>query len=140
MQYLEEWRKSMMKRTSRLSFLLVAVVTMGLVSGLVVPAPAETADNHFLYSAQSNSLWVLNKTTRKLMLTIFENPGYVWKSRKGSVPDDFNLENAVLIAVGSRGKFVFLCDQITGKVLFFNVTGDGFIERYSEFDGAKELK
>lgn len=127
-----------MKRTAK----IVVSCVLGALFFLASPAPALRAEegDRFIFAAKSNNLWILNKEKRKVMYAIFEKPSYMWKTSAVTVPKEFDLDHSILLAVGNRGKFAFLCDKMTGKVTFFLVNGDGYIERYMDFEPPRSMK
>jgi len=97
-------------------------------------------EGNFIFSAQSNSIWVLNTSTKKLIFVQFKKPDNIWKSNQITVPIDFNLNKCVLKAVGSRGSFAFLCDRSSGMTTFYEVKKDHSIEAYIVVNVGEDLK
>jgi hypothetical protein len=119
------------------AFLFVIMVTMTTVN--VSPAFSE-GDGTLLFSTESNSIWVLNKMTKKLIFMRFIKPDEVWKSNTITIPADFNVENCRIKAVGSRGSYVFLIDQSQGLVTFFQAQKDHTINGYIVVPVSEDLK
>ena len=98
------------------------------------------SEGNFMFSAESNSIWVLNTSTKKLIFVQFKEPDKVWKSNQITVPKDFNLDKCVLKAVGSRGTFAFLCDRSSGMTTLYKVNKDHSIEAYQVVNIGEDLK
>jgi hypothetical protein len=120
-------------------FVLVTVcVTLILMGVLVNPASACSGGN-FILSAQSNSIWVLNKSSRKMMFIQLEEKE-VWKSHTITIPAGFDMEKCKLEAVGGRGTSVFLYDKTSGKVTLYKVKKDHTIHQFPVVDAGADLK
>jgi hypothetical protein len=98
------------------------------------------SEGNFMFSAEANSIWVLNISTKKLIFVQFKKPDEVWKSNQITVPIDFNLDTCVLKAVGTRGSFVFLCDRSSGMTTFYEVKKDHSIQAYQVVNIGEDLK
>jgi hypothetical protein len=100
------------------------------------------ADDHgkLIFSAESNSIWVLNTSTKKLIFVQFEEPNKTWESTPITVPIEFNLDKCVLKAVGVRGTSVFLYDTSSGKITLYKVKGDHTIASFKMVDVSANLK
>lgn len=129
--------KSMYRRFEQ--FVLVGVcVTVILMGVLVNPASAGGGGN-FILSAQSNSIWVLNKSSRKMMFMQIEEEE-VWKSHTTTIPAGFDIDKCRLEAVGGRGTSVFLYDKSSGKVTLFKAMKDHTIHQFQVVDAGADLK
>ena len=73
-------------------------------------ALAESGDK-YIVSIISNGGWALNKVSRKLMFFRYTDPQETWTTNPIVLPQDIDLNNCVLQAVGSRGTSVFLYDK-----------------------------
>ncbi len=118
-------------------FALFAMCVGGIV--FVNPTFAGSGDN-FLSSAESNSIWVLNKSTRKMIFVQFKKTDRVWKSNQITVPANYNLDRSELRAVGSRGTSVFLFDKDTGLTTLYSVNKDRSVARYPLVDVQQDLR
>ena len=98
------------------------------------------SESDFLFSAQSNSIWTLKKSTRKLIFMKFEKHNITWKSNTIIVPPEFSLNESELRSVGARGTAVFLCDKSSGLITFFSVQKDHSIESYIVVSVDEDLK
>jgi hypothetical protein len=92
------------------------------------------------FSAESNSIWVLNTSTKKLIFVQFEEPHKTWESTPITVPVDFNLDKCVLKAVGARGTSVFLFDKSSGKTTLYKVKSDHSVASFQVVDVSAYLK
>lgn len=119
------------------AFTLLAMSVTVLV--FVNTAYAESGDD-FIYSSQSNSIWVLSKSTRKMIYVQFAKEDALWKSNQVPVPANFNLDKCVLKAVGSRGGSVFLCDKSSGMITLYQVNKDQSVRQFRVVDVGKDLK
>jgi len=117
------------------TFLMMCLISIMSVS----IASAESEDN-FIFSAQSNSIWVLNKSTRKMIFLQFKEPDEIWKSNQVTIPVDFNLAKCVLKAVGSRGTCVFLYDKFSGMTTFYKAKKDHSVLKYIVVNIEEDLK
>ena len=117
-----------------------ALLMMCVISVIRVgTASAESGDN-FIFSAQSNSIWVLNKSTKQMIFVQFQKEDKVWKSNQVTVPASFNLDKSVLKAVGGRGTSVFLYDKASGMTTLYRVNKDHSVAKYTVVDTGKDLK
>ena len=119
--------------------LVMMCVAMMLAGVLMDRASAESGDN-FILSAVSNSAWILNKSNGKMMFIRFQEKDELWKSNIVTIPAGFNVDKCVLVAVGSRGTSVFLTDQASGKMTFYNVKKDFSVEQFQVVDAGADLK
>ena len=122
--------------------LLSAVLLLGaalLVLNPIIASSAESQGN-FIFSALSNSIWVLNKSTRKIIFVQFKKPDAIWKSNQVTVPVDFNLDKCVLKAVGGRGTSVFLYDKSSAMATFYQVKKDHSVDKFMMVNIGEDLK
>lgn len=119
--------------------LVMMCVAMMLAGVLMDRASAESGDN-FILSAVSNSAWILNKSNGKMMFIRFQEKDELWKSNVVTIPAGFNVDKCALVAVGSRGTSVFLTDQASGKMTFYNVKKDFSVEQFQVVDVGADLK
>ena len=121
----------------------LVVVTLLVTSGINVPSVsvsyAENGDN-FICSALSNSIWILNKSTKKLMFVKFLEADELWKSYPVIVPSSFDLEKCMLESVGSRGGSVFLCDRSSGMTTLYQVKKDRSVQQFLVVNTGEDLK
>jgi hypothetical protein len=86
----------------------ILFLSTALVWGTLYPGSASAQDNdNFVFSASSNSTWVLDKTTKKLIYMQFLKEDMVWKSKTVIIPEAVNLRESKLEAVGARGTGLF---------------------------------
>lgn len=97
-------------------------------------------EGNYIVSASHSSVWALNKSTRKLMFLKYQDENKVWKSDQITVPTDVDLNNTLLIATGREGTQVFLYDNSSGLVTFYEVKKDRSIKKYISVDLASDLK
>ena len=100
---------------------LLMTFAIGMISA--DGASAENAGN-LMFSAHSNSVWVINKSTRKMIFIRFLNEDDIWKSNDVSIQADFNLDKCTLRAVGARGASAFLCDTSSGLITIYQAQKD----------------
>ncbi|MBT8490477.1 MAG: hypothetical protein KJN62_05475 [Deltaproteobacteria bacterium] len=109
----------------------VAMLVIMISMSAIFVSPAFSADDgNLLFSAESNSIWVLNKAKKKLIYMRFIKPDEVWKSNPVPIPAEFNVEKCKITAVGRIGDFVFLIDQSQGLVTFFQAQKDHTVDGY----------
>ncbi len=101
--------------------------------------PVQGGDN-FLSSAESNSIWVINKSTRKMVFVQFQKEDKVWKSNQVTVPPSYNMDTSELKAVGSRGTSVFLFDKDLGLITLYRVNKDRTVASYPLVHMQQDLK
>jgi hypothetical protein len=118
-------------------FILFAFLAIGTFTS--APANAGT-DSDYLFSSKSNNTWILQKTTRKMILVNFEKTDRIWKSDVITIPDEFNLDNCVITAVGMRGTSVFLFDESSSLITLFSANDDGSIKTYLAGELKEDLK
>lgn len=97
-------------------------------------------EGNLIFSAESNSIWVLNTSTKKMIFVQFEEPDKVWKSNQITVPMDFNLDQCVLKAVGARGTSVFLFDKSSGMTTLYKVKSDHSVVAFQNVNIGGDLK
>ena len=84
----------------------------------------------YIFSAQANSVWVLNKTTRKMMFLKFEKQDKVWKSDSFQIPATYNIDHCAFQIVGRRGQAVLVFDTSSGAAEVYEVKSNHTIETY----------
>jgi len=97
------------------------------------------AESDLMFSAMSNSIWVLKKSTRKLIFIQFKSKTKTWKSNPIEVPQEFNLDECELVAVGSRGTSVHLYDKSSGLITLFDVAKNHTVTIFSVVNASNEL-
>lgn len=107
-------------------FTCILVYVVGLASINVVFGQS---DKSYSFSADGNSVWVLNKATRKMMFVRLEKKK-TWKSTPFSVPASYNVEDCQFQVVGRRGQAVFLFDTFSGMAAVYRVKSDHSVEKY----------
>ena len=83
-----------MRKTIIMLGICVLLVSVVIQTGANQAAWAEEGD--FLFSAISNNTWVLDKSSRQLILVNFEDSEKVWKSQPITIPEGFNLNGCRL--------------------------------------------
>ena len=116
------------------------LLLLGLSSLNFINVAFAESESNLIFSAESNSIWVLNTSTKKLIFVQFEEPDKVWKSYQITVPIDFNLDKCVLKAVGARGTSVFLFDKSSGMTTFYKVKKDHSILAFQVVNIGGDLK
>jgi hypothetical protein len=76
-------------------FILFAFLAIGT---LISASATAGTDSDYLFSFKSNNTWILQKSTRKMILVNFEKTDQIWKSDVITIPDGFNLDNCVITA------------------------------------------
>ena len=119
------------------SVICISVLIFSLT--IVDVAWAQRGEN-FIVAIRHSSMWAVNKSTRKLMFLKYQEENKVWKSDQITVPTDIDLNNTLLLATGREGTQVFLYDQASGLVTFYEVQKDRSIKKYISVDLANDLK
>ena len=117
-----------------------AFFTMCLISVMFVSIASAESEGNFIFSAESNSIWVLNKSTRKMIFVQFKKPDKIWKSNQVTVPVNFNLDKCELKAVGGRGTSVFLYDKSSAMTTFYQVQKDHSVNQFMVINIGEDLK
>jgi hypothetical protein len=124
-----------------------AIILMGiwvlLLSGVIQTGGNQAVwaeEGTFLFSSVSNNTWVLDKSSRQLILVNFEKTDDVWKSQPLTIPEGFNLDECKLMAVGARGTAVFLADTSSGLVTFYDAQKNGTIMKFQVVNIKEALK
>lgn len=118
---------------------IVCISTLVFSLTIVNVAWAESGAN-FIVAIRHSSMWAVNKSTRKLMFLKYQEENKVWKSDPITVPTDVDLDNTSLIATGREGTQVFLYDQASGFITFYEVQKDRSIKKFVNVELATELK
>ena len=121
------------------------IISCFLVSFIAVTVfPVNTAfaesDNDYLFSSKSNNTWVLKKSTRKMVLVNFEKKNQLWKSKVITIPEEFNVNECIITAVGMRGTTVSLFDASSGLLTLYSAGDDGSIKTYLTGSLKEDLK
>jgi hypothetical protein len=116
---------------------LIVVLGFGLIVGADAPA---WAGEDFLFSGESNNVWVVNKATKKMVFVQFQKEETIWKSNLVTLPSDLNMDALKIQAVGSRGTSVIVSDKSSGRVTMYTVNDDRSVRKYVTVDIAAELK
>ena len=98
------------------------------------------SEGNFIIATRQSCMWALNKSTRKLMFLKYQDENMVWKSDPITVPSNLNLDKSVLIVTGRENTQVFLYDESSGFVTFYEVKKDRSIKKYVSVDLTSELK
>lgn len=98
------------------------------------------SESNFIISTGHVSMWVINKSTRKLMFLKYQDENKVWQSDQITVPSNIDLNNTVLIATGREATLAFLYDESSGFVTLYEVKKDRSIKKYVSVDLTSELK
>ena len=104
--------------------ILVLVLSMGDI------ASAQVGDK-FIVSLKSNTGWIINKTTRKVMFFKYTRKATLWKSNLQILPADIDLDNCVLQSVGDAA---FLYDKSSGVIRFYQPLKDGSIMAFPDIN------
>ena len=118
---------------------LICLLVCVLSPSLSKKASAQVGDK-FIVSLLSNSGWVINKNTRKLMFFRYTRKATLWKSNQQILPADIDLDNCVLKAVGNRGDAVYLYDKSSGIIRLFQPLKDGSIMAFPDINLEVETK
>jgi hypothetical protein len=118
----------------------LVIFTLCLVGSTFTTTALAQYGDDILVSFESNSGWVLSKTTRKLMFFRYTDDNVVWQSNTTTVPSNIDLNNSIFDCVGSRGVAVFLYDRTSGIIYFFQVLKDHSIMQYVSFDAKGAVK
>jgi hypothetical protein len=121
-------------------FVLVTVCMSIIVVGVLVNRASAESGDRFVLSAVSNSAWILNKSNGKMIFIRFQEKDELWKSNVVTIPAGFNVDQCTLMAVGSRGTSVFLTDQASGKITFYEVKKNFSVEQFQVVDAGADLK
>jgi hypothetical protein len=119
------------------SIIFISVLVFSLT--IVEVAWAKQGEN-FIISTRRSCVWALNKSTRKLMFLKYQDENKVWKSDQITVPSNIDLNNSLLIATGREGTQVFLYDNSSGLITFYEVEKDRSIKKFVSVDLAGDLK
>lgn len=119
------------------SIICISVLVFSLT--IVDVGWAQQGEN-FIISTRHSCVWALNKSTRKLMFLKYQDENKVWKSDQITVPTDIDLNNSLLIATGREGTQVFLYDNSSGLITFYEVQKDRSIKKFVSVDLASDLK
>lgn len=95
---------------------------------------------NYIISTRHSCVWALNKSTRKLMFLKYQDENKVWKSDQITVPTDIDLNSSQLIATGREATQVFLYDNSSGLITFYEVEKDRSIKKFVSVDLASDLK
>jgi len=74
------------------------------------------------------------------MFIQYKEKDEIWKSEQVTVPFNFNLDHCFMETVGSTGNYVFVCDQSSGLITFYQVNKDRSILQYVTVDLQAEFK
>jgi hypothetical protein len=118
----------------------IICISVLILSLFVVEAAWAQSEGNFIVATSHSCVWALNKATRKLMFLKYQDENKVWKSDPITVPTDVDLNNTSLIATGREGTQVFLYDQASGFITFYEVQKDRSIKKFVNVDLATDLK
>ena len=96
-------------------------------------ALAESGDK-YIVSVLSNGGWALNKVSRKLMFFRYMDPQETWTTNPIVLPQDIDLNNCVLQAVGSRGTSAYLYDKSSHVIRLYKAIKDHSTLDYGGFN------
>jgi len=117
-----------MRDIKKAIFTFSCIVTCILLIVPVCVVLGQSGEN-FVASATGNSLWVLNKSTKKLMFVQFKKKGKVWKSHPIDIPPNYNVEECRLQSYGRRGTALLLFDISAGLATAYSVQGDHSVKK-----------
>ena len=129
-----------MKKRNFLVVGALVIFTLCLVNSSFTGRVLAQDGDDIMVSFQSNSGWILSKTTRKLMFIRYTDDNEVWTTNTLALADNIDLNNSILECVGSRGSAVFLFDKTSGVVHFFQAQKDRSIMQYVDFNAKIHLK
>ncbi len=116
------------------------LLMMFVISTILVSVASAESKGGFIFSPLSNAIWVLNKSTRKMIFVQFKKPDKMWKSNQVTVPVNFNLDKCELNAVGGRGTSVFLYDKSSAMTTFYQVKSDHTVDQFMVINIGEDLK
>jgi hypothetical protein len=119
--------------------LLICIVVCILSLSQGDTASANNADQ-FISVGGYNSIWIIKKTTRKLIFVQFRKKDKLWKSEVVSIPASYDLNHSVLMIAGVKANSVFFQDQSSGITTFFTIKDDHSVEKYLDYDAGEDLK
>lgn len=123
-----------MKKLTRFCVISIMCFLFFIVGpGFSKKASARVGDK-YIVSLLSNSGWVINKITRKLMFFRYTRKATLWKSNQQVLPPDIDLDNCELIAVGNRGDAVYLYDKSSGIIRFYQPLKDGSLMAFPDIN------
>jgi hypothetical protein len=96
--------------------------------------------DQFISVGGYKNIWILNKTTRKLIFVQFKKKDKLWKSEVVSIPASYDLKHSVWIPAGAKVSSIFLHDQSSGMTTLFTVKGDHSVEKYLDYNAGEDLK
>jgi len=95
--------------------------------------------DQFISVGGYNNIWIINKTTRKLIFVQFEKKDKLWKSEVVSIPASYDLNHSVWIPAGGKVISVILQDQSSGMTTLFTIKGDHSVEKYLDYNAGEDL-
>ncbi len=104
------------------------IVSCVLLIASVSVVLGQSGEN-FVAAATGNSVWVLNKSTKKLMFVQFKKSDKVWKSIPLDIPTNYNAEECLLQSFGRRGTGLLLFDTSAGLASAYSIEGDHSIKK-----------
>jgi hypothetical protein len=116
-------------------FFMLCVFSFSFIN----PASAQYGED-VIVSFQSNSGWILNTATRKLMFFKYTDENVVWTTNPSPLPSNIDVSNCIFKAVGSRGTAVFLYDKTNHMVWFFEAHKSRSIRQYVNFNAQTQTK
>jgi hypothetical protein len=87
------------------------------------------SEDRFVSSVLDNSLWILDKSNRKMMFVRLEKKNELWKSDFFTIPDELSINKCQLYAFGRRGQAVLAFDTSSGTGIVYKIKGDKTIEK-----------
>jgi hypothetical protein len=126
----------MHRKTFTTAIVLVCFLIFVVGPSLSDTASAQVGDK-FIVSLTSNSGWVINKATRKVMFFKYTRKATVWKSNLLILPADIDLDNCVLQSVGDAA---FLYDKSSDMIRFYKPLKDGSLMPFPDFNLEVETK
>ena len=129
-----------MKKRNFLVVGALVIFTLCLVNSSFTGRVLAQDGDDIMVSFQSNSGWILSKTTRKLMFIRYTDDNEVWTTNAMVLLSNIDLSNSTLDCVGSRGSAVFLFDKTSGTIHFFQAQKDRSIMQYVDFSARSHLQ
>jgi len=117
-----------MKRVVTIVVLIMCIMSLVLFVKSVNLGFAQN-EERFVSSVLNNSMWILDKSNRKMTFVRFEKKGELWKSDSLIVPDELNINDCQIYTFGRAGQAVLIFDTSSGTGIIYKIKGDKTIEK-----------